>query len=108
MVADGGDALGLIETRGFIGGIEAADAALKSADVTLVGTQKADAGLVTVMLRGDVASVKAAVEAGSAAARRVGELVAGHVIARPDGQVWPLTAPKAKPAASAGAAAKKK
>src|SRR6266498_3049731 len=80
---DIGDALGLIETRGLIGMIEAADAMLKTANVVLVSWQKVDAGLVTAIIRGDVGSVKAATDAGAAAARRVGELVGVHVIARP-------------------------
>lgn len=74
----------MIETKGYVGMIEAADAAAKAADVVLVSRQKADAGLVTILMRGDVASVRAAVDAGAAAARRVGELVSAHVIARPD------------------------
>jgi microcompartment protein CcmL/EutN len=78
-----GDALGLIETRGLVGMIEAADAMLKTANVVLVSWQKVDAGLVTAMIRGDVGSVKAATDAGAAAARRVGELVGVHVIPRP-------------------------
>jgi microcompartment protein CcmL/EutN len=78
-----GDALGLIETRGLVGMIEAADAMVKAADVVLVGWQKVDAGLVTAIVRGDVGSVKAATEAGAAAARRVGELIGVHVIPRP-------------------------
>ena len=78
-----GVALGMIETRGFIGMIEAADAMLKTANVTLVGWEKVDAGLVTAIIRGDVGSVKAATDAGAAAARRVGELVGVHVIPRP-------------------------
>lgn len=78
-----GDALGMIETRGFIGMIEAADAMVKTANVVFVGWQKVDAGLVTAIVRGDVGSVKAATDAGAAAARRVGELVAVHVIPRP-------------------------
>ena len=78
-----GDALGMIETRGLIGMIEAADAMLKTANVVLVGWQKVDAGLVTALVRGDVGSVKAATDAGAAAARRVGELVGVHVIPRP-------------------------
>jgi microcompartment protein CcmL/EutN len=78
-----GDALGMIETRGFVGMIEAADAMLKTANVVLVGWQKVDAGLVTAIIRGDVGSVKAATDAGAAAARRVGELVGVHVIPRP-------------------------
>jgi ethanolamine utilization protein EutM len=81
--ADVGDALGMIETRGLIGMIEAADAMLKTANVTLVGWQKVDAGLVTALIRGDVGSVKAATDAGAAAARRVGELIGVHVIPRP-------------------------
>ena len=78
-----GDALGMIETKGFVGMIEAADAMLKTANVVLVSWQKVDAGLVTALIRGDVGSVKAATDAGAAAARRVGELVGVHVIARP-------------------------
>jgi microcompartment protein CcmL/EutN len=80
---DVGDALGMIETRGLVGMIEAADAMLKTANVTLVSWQKVDAGLVTAIVRGDVGSVKAATDAGAAAARRVGELVGVHVIPRP-------------------------
>jgi microcompartment protein CcmL/EutN len=78
-----GEALGLIETRGLVGMIEAADAMLKTANVVFVGWQKIDAGLVTAIVRGDVGSVKAATDAGAAAARRVGELLAVHVIPRP-------------------------
>ena len=80
---DVGDALGMIETRGLVGMIEAADAMLKTADVVLVSWQKVDAGLVTALIRGDVGSVKAATDAGAAAARRVGELIGVHVIPRP-------------------------
>ena len=90
---DIGDALGMVETRGLVGMIEAADAMLKTANVVLVSWQKVDAGLVTVLIRGDVGSVKAATDAGAAAARRVGELVGVHVIARPaDGleKVFPI------------------
>ena len=76
-------AIGMVETRGLTASIEAADAMLKAADVELVGTEKIGSGLVTVMVRGDVGAVKAAVEAGSAAASRLGELVATHVIPRP-------------------------
>jgi ethanolamine utilization protein EutM len=89
-----GDALGMIETRGLIGMIEAADAMLKTANVVLVSWQKVDAGLVTALIRGDVGSVKAATDAGAAAARRVGELIGVHVIARPaDGleKIFPIT-----------------
>jgi len=76
-------ALGMVETRGLTAAIEASDAMIKSAEVTLVGTEKIGSGLVTVMVRGDVGAVKAAVEAGSAAASRLGELVATHVIPSP-------------------------
>jgi microcompartment protein CcmL/EutN len=78
-----GDALGMIETRGLVGMIEAADAMLKTANVVLVSWQKVDAGLVTALIRGDVGSVKAATDAGAAAARKVGELIGVHVIPRP-------------------------
>ena len=91
--AEIGDALGMIETRGLIGMIEAADAMLKTANVVRVSWQKVDAGLVTALVRGDVGSVKAATDAGAAAARRVGELVGVHVIPRPaDGieKVFPI------------------
>ena len=81
--AEIGDALGMVETRGLIGMIEAADAMVKTANVVFVGWQKVDAGLVTAIIRGDVGSVKAATDAGAAAARRVGELVSVHVIPRP-------------------------
>jgi microcompartment protein CcmL/EutN len=77
-------ALGLIETRGLVGAIEAADAMMKAAHVELVGRERADAGLMTIKIKGDVAAVKAAVDAGAAAAQRVGELVSAHVIPRPD------------------------
>ena len=86
MPSDGtnlGEALGLVETRGLVGMIEAADAMVKTANVVFVGWQRIDAGLVTAMVRGDVAAVKAATDAGSAAASRVGELVSVHVIPRP-------------------------
>ena len=88
-----GEALGLVETRGLVGMIEAADAMVKAANVVFVGWQKVDAGLVTAIVRGDVGSVKAATDAGAAAARRVGELVGVHVIPRPaDGldKVFPI------------------
>jgi ethanolamine utilization protein EutM len=77
-------ALGMIETRGLIGSIEAADAMLKSADVTLVKQEKVDAALVTVLVQGDVSAVQAAVDAGKMAANKVGELVSAHVIPHPD------------------------
>ena len=79
--------LGMVETRGLVAAIEAADAMVKAADVTLIGTEKIGSGLVTVMVRGDVGAVKAATEVGAAAAQRLGELVAVHVIPRPHGDV---------------------
>ena len=81
------EALGMVETRGLTAAIEAADAMTKSAEVVLVGTEKIGSGLVTVMVRGDVGAVKASVESGSAAASRLGELVAAHVIPRPHADV---------------------
>lgn len=81
------EALGMVETRGLIGAIEAADAMVKAANVRLAGKEKVGAGLVTVMVRGDVGAVKASVDAGAAAAKRVGELVSVHVIPRPHGDV---------------------
>ena len=77
------EALGMVETRGLVAAIEAADAMCKSANVTLIGTEKIGSGLVTVMVRGDVGAVKSAVEAGAMNAERLGELVAQHVIPRP-------------------------
>ena len=81
------EALGMVETRGLTAAIEAADAMTKAANVVLVGTEKIGSGLVTVMVRGDVGAVKAAVESGSDAASRLGELVAVHVIPRPHADV---------------------
>jgi len=81
------EALGLIETKGLIGSVEAADAMVKAANVTLIGKEYIGAGYVTVMVRGDVGAVKAATDAGAAAARRVGELVSVHVIPRPHSEV---------------------
>jgi ethanolamine utilization protein EutM len=78
-----GEALGMIETKGLVAMIEAADAMVKAAKVTLVGWEKIGAGYVTAIVRGDVAAVKAATDAGAAAAKRVGELIAVHVIPRP-------------------------
>ncbi len=77
------EALGIIETRGLVAAIEAADAMLKAANVVLVGTEKIGSGLVSVMVRGDVGAVKSAVEAGQANASRLGEIIATHVIPRP-------------------------
>ena len=84
------EALGMIETRGLTAAIEAADAMVKAAEVTLVGTAKIGSGLVSVMVRGDVGAVKAAVEAGTQAASALGEIVATHVIPRPHADVEKL------------------
>jgi ethanolamine utilization protein EutM len=95
---DVGEALGMIETRGLVSLIEAADAMVKAANVVIVAWDKVDAGLVTVLVRGDVGSVKAATDAGASAARRVGELVGVHVIPRPADdleRVFPIR-PKAR------------
>ncbi|WP_171682688.1 BMC domain-containing protein [Paenibacillus planticolens] len=81
------EALGMIETKGLVGAIEAADAMVKAANVTLIGKTLTGGGLVAVMVRGDVGAVKAATEAGSEAARRVGEVVSVHVIPRPHNDV---------------------
>lgn len=80
-------ALGMVETRGLIAAIEAADAMVKAANVSLVGKEKIGSGLVTIMVRGDVGAVKASVEAGAAAAKRVGEVISTHVIPRPHDEV---------------------
>ena len=77
------EALGMIETRGLTAAVEAADAMVKSAEVTLIGTEKIGSGLVSVMVRGDVGAVNAAVDAGLAAAQKLGEIIATHVIPRP-------------------------
>ena len=89
------EALGMVETRGLVAAIEAADAMVKAANVTLIGTERIGSGLVTVMVRGDVGAVKAAVEAGSAAATALGEVIATHVIPRPHADVEKLL-PKIK------------
>ncbi len=81
------EALGMVETRGLIGAIEAADAMVKAANVRLIGKQQIGSGLVTVMVRGDVGAVKAAVDAGAAAAKRVGDLYGVHVIPSPHDDV---------------------
>ncbi|HEL1972478.1 MULTISPECIES: ethanolamine utilization microcompartment protein EutM [Streptococcus] len=81
------EALGMIETRGLVGSIEAADAMVKAANVTLIGKEHVGGGLVTVLVRGDVGAVKAATDAGAAAAQRIGELVSVHVIPRPHSEV---------------------
>lgn len=77
------EALGMVETKGLVGAIEAADAMVKSANVTLIGYEKIGSGLVTVMVRGDVGAVKASTDAGAAAAEKVGEVISVHVIPRP-------------------------
>lgn len=81
------NALGMVETRGLVGAIEAADAMVKAANVTLVGKEQIGSGLVTVMVRGDVGAVKSATDAGAAAAEKVGELISVHVIPRPHEEV---------------------
>ena len=81
------EALGMVETRGLVAAIEAADAMVKAANVELIGTEKIGLGLVSVMVRGDVGAVKSAVEAGGAAATKLGEIIATHVIPRPHGDV---------------------
>ena len=81
------EALGMIETKGMVGSVEAADAMVKAANVRLIGKERVGGGLVTVFVRGDVGAVKAATDAGAAAAQRVGELLSVHVIPRPDGMV---------------------
>ena len=81
------EALGMVETRGLVAAIEAADAMVKAANVQLIGTEKIGSGLVSVMVRGDVGAVKSAVEAGGAAATKLGEIIATHVIPRPHGDV---------------------
>lgn len=102
-MAESMEALGMIETKGLVAMIEAADAAVKAAKVTLVGYEKIGAGFVTAIVRGDVAAVKAATDSGAAAARRVGELVGVHVIPRPHQNldeklpISPKTSPKVKP-----------
>ncbi|MDX9753625.1 MAG: BMC domain-containing protein [bacterium] len=90
-----GKALGLVETRGLVGAIEAADAMVKAASVTLVGKEKIGGGYVTVMVRGDVGAVKAATDAGAAAARKVGEVVSVHVIPRPHADIENILPEKA-------------
>ncbi|MGD9567151.1 MAG: BMC domain-containing protein [Sedimentibacter sp.] len=89
------NALGMIETKGLVGAIEAADSMVKAANVTLIGKEHVGGGLVTVMVRGDVGAVKAATDAGAAAAERVGELISVHVIPRPHSEVE-LLLPKAE------------
>ncbi len=94
------EALGMIETRGFVGSVEAADAMVKAANVILIGKEYIGASYVTVFVRGDVGAVKAATDAGASAARRVGELVSVHVIPRPHQEVEKIL-PKAQTTAKA-------
>ena len=89
------EALGMVETKGLVGSIEAADAMVKAANVVLIGKEYIGAGFVTVMVRGDVGALKASTDAGAAAARRVGELVSVHVIPRPHSEVEKIL-PKSK------------
>lgn len=100
------DALGMVETRGLVGAIEAADAMVKAANVKLVGKEFIGGGFVTVMVRGDVGAVKAATDAGAAAAGRVGELKSVHVIPRPHGDVEGILPSSEKPKATATRGAK--
>ncbi len=95
-------ALGMIETRGMVALVEATDAALKAANVAFVGSKQVGSGLVTVLVEGDVAAVKAATDAGAAAARRVGELVSVHVIPRPHEQLERILPPMSPPAGAKG------
>ena len=90
------EALGMVETRGLVAAIEAADSMCKAANVTLLGTEKIGSGLVTVMVRGDVGAVKSAVEAGADKASSLGELIATHVIPRPHGDVEQVLPEKMK------------
>jgi ethanolamine utilization protein EutM len=82
-----GEAIGMIETKGLVGSIEAADAMVKAANVSLMGEERIGGGFVTVIVKGDVGAVKAAVDAGAAAAKRVGELISVHVIPRPHSEL---------------------
>ena len=90
------NALGMIETKGLVGAVEAADAMVKAANVELIGREQVGGGLVTVLVRGDVGAVKAATDAGAAAAKRVGELVSVHVIPRPHSDVEMILPQKSK------------
>ena len=90
------EALGMVETKGYVGAVEAADAMVKSANVSLVGSEKIGAGYVTVLVRGDVGAVKAATDAGASAAERVGELISVHVIPRPHTDVEKILPAQAK------------
>lgn len=100
-------ALGMVETKGLVGAIEAADAMVKAANVVLIGSEYVGGGFVTVMVRGDVGAVKAATDAGAAAAKRVGELVSVHVIPRPHQDVE-LILPQSSKGSLSGRSADKK
>ena len=100
------EALGLLETKGLVALLEGTDAILKAAHVDMAGWQRAGAGLVTVFIRGDVASVKAAIDAGSEAASKVGTVVSAHVIARPHESLTPVLPPAASKAGPANPPAK--
>lgn len=89
------EALGMIETKGYVGSVEASDAMVKAANVSLVQTIAIGGGMITVLARGDVGSVKAAVDAGSKAAAKVGELIASHIIARPHEDLLKIFVPAA-------------
>ena len=98
-----GEALGLVETRGLVGAVEAADSMVKAANVNIVGMEKVGGGLVTVLVRGDVGAVKAATEAGAESARAVGELISVHVIPRPHAEteaILPIAPPAQAPSDS--------
>jgi len=95
-------ALGMVETRGLVGSIEAGDAMVKAAEVKLFGKEKVTAGFVTMFVSGEVGAVKAATDAGAAAARRVGELVSVHVIPRPHTQLWCILPAMAGPGSGGG------
>jgi len=99
-------ALGMVETKGLVGAVEAADAMVKAANVTLIGSEYVGGGFVTVMVRGDVGAVKAATDAGAAAAKRVGELVSVHVIPRPHEDVEMILPQRSKGAFSGRTVAK--
>lgn len=101
-------ALGMVETKGLVGAIEAADAMVKAANVNLIGSEYVGGGFVTVMVRGDVGAVKAATDAGAAAAKRVGELVSVHVIPRPHADVEMILPQHSKGAISGRTAEVKK
>jgi microcompartment protein CcmL/EutN len=100
-------ALGMVETKGLVGAVEAADAMVKAANVSLIGSEYVGGGLVTVMVRGDVGAVKAATDAGAAAAKRVGELVSVHVIPRPHTEIE-MILPQSSKGSFGGRTAEKK